>query len=656
MTVRPRRLLFLCGLVPTLLTAAFCINRPSFFSGLESRVYDTLVRSSRTRPPSGRVVIVDVDERSLSTVGQWPWRRDLIATLIGKLRDLGASTIALDIVFAEPERYDGAALSPDVVLADALGGGRVVLGYALTFDGTAAPSTACPHYALSVPVVHRGDQGAEDPFFQATGAVCSLPALARAAVASGFMNAAPDPDGILRRVPVLMESGGRVYPSLALAAVAATRGSREMTMRVANANTSWLTLAGGVETQPEDGDSDPLSATEWSVPLDGKSNLLLRYRGRKRTFPYVPAVAVLNGQVTPDTFRDKMVFVGTTALGTREVVATPLDTLFTGVEVQATVADNLLQRDFNRRPEDGVGIEALAVIALGVFLIALVGQFGVGWGAIGGAAALAALWIGAAALMSASGVFMSPLFPTLGVTAALAAMTMAQSTLERVRADQAGQEKATAQRVMVQALLALVEIRDIETGRHSRRTQQYTRVLATALASHREFRGYLTPERIELLSALAPLHDIGKVGVPDRLLNKPGVLTPEELVEMRKHPAHGRDVILRTEQEVGVRDDITLGIAKDIVYTHHEKWDGSGYPEGLRGTDIPIPGRVMALVDVYDAVHTRRLYHEPLTHDEVVAFIVKGRGTHFDPAVVDAFLKVSPVLRSLSEGGDHLAA
>ena len=196
--------------------------------------------------------------------------------------------------------------------------------------------------------------------------------------------------------------------------------------------------------------------------------------------------------------------------------------LFTGVEVQATVADNLLQRDFVRRPEDGVAVETLAVIALGVFSIVLVGRFGVAWGALGAAAGVAALWGGAGALMSTTGAFLSPLFPTLGVAAALAAMTMAQSTLERVRADRAGREKATAQRVMVQALLSLVEIRDVETGRHSRRTQQYTRVLAEALASHPDFSEYLTPERIELLSTLAPLHDIGKVGVPDRVLNKPG--------------------------------------------------------------------------------------------------------------------------------------
>jgi len=179
------------------------------------------------------------------------------------------------------------------------------------------------------------------------------------------------------------------------------------------------------------------------------------------------------------------------------------------------------------------------------------------------------------------------------------------------------------------------------------RTQKYTRVLAEELAKHPAYREYLTPERVELLASLAPLHDIGKVGVPDAVLNKPGGLTPEELVEMRKHPAHGRAVIENAQRAAGVRDDFTLELAKDIVYTHHEKWDGSGYPQGLRGTDIPIPGRVMAVVDVYDAITSRRLYHAPMSQQEATAFIVKGRGTHFDPAVVDAYMRVSSVLQGL---------
>ena len=121
---------------------------------------------------------------------------------------------------------------------------------------------------------------------------------------------------------------------------------------------------------------------------------------------------------------------------------------------------------------------------------------------------------------------------------------------------------------------------------------------------------------------------------------------------MRRHPIYGRDVIVRAEREAGVIDDTILAMAKEIVYTHHEKWDGTGYPNGLKGPDIPVPGRVMALVDVYDACTTRSLYRQPMSHDQVISFISAGRGTHFDPAVVDAFLNVAPVLLIVSQEGD----
>ena len=159
---------------------------------------------------------------------------------------------------------------------------------------------------------------------------------------------------------------------------------------------------------------------------------------------------------------------------------------------------------------------------------------------------------------------------------------------------------------------------------------------------------YLTPARVDLLASLAPLHDIGKVGVPDALLNKKGELTPEEMAEMRRHPIYGRDVILNAEKRTGVRDDETLELAKEIVYTHHEKWDGGGYPQGLRGDAIPIAGRILAIVDVYDAVTTRTLYRTPMSHVQAVEFINKGRGTHFDPAVVDAFDKVQQTFQEVA--------
>jgi HD-GYP domain-containing protein (c-di-GMP phosphodiesterase class II) len=331
------------------------------------------------------------------------------------------------------------------------------------------------------------------------------------------------------------------------------------------------------------------------------------------------------------------------------VVATPLDTLFVGVEVQATVADNLLQRDFMYRPEHGVTLETQAVIGLGTIAALVVARFGLVWGAIVIVALIISTWTGARSLLATDGAYFSPLYPSVGLLSGLAAMTVAAFAVERRRAERAGEETAKSHRLMVQTLLSLTGIRDLETGRHSKRTQKYTHVIAEELSKNPAYRDYLTPERIELLASLAPLHDIGKVGVPDRVLNKPGHLTPEELAEMRRHPRYGRDVIENAERAAGVRDDVALAIAKDIVYTHHEWWDGSGYPEGLSGTAIPIPGRVMAVVDVYDAIITRRLYQTPMSNDEAVAHIVQSKGTHFDPAVVDAFVNVAPKLHLLSQ-------
>jgi CHASE2 domain-containing sensor protein len=633
-----RRLIVLSGLVPVLVTAALALSHPPFFSRLDDAVYDTVVRSSSARKPAGRVAIVDVDDRSLATIGQWPWRRDVMGRLIAGLKDAGAAVVAMDVIFAESDRHDVASdnaddsvpTSPDRALASIVRDPRVVLGYGLTFDPRGTPTEKCALHTLPVAVVQRGGDDDTPPFFHATGAVCNIPVLAGAAVRSGYLNAAPDSDGILRRVPLLADINGRVLPSLALSAVTALNGGESPSLDVSTVNSSTFTLGG------------------LRVPLDGRSNLLLAFRGKKRTFPYISAADVLGGTVERDALRGKIVLVGTTALGTREVVATPLDTQFVGVEVQATTIDNLLQQDFAHRSVYATVIDLLLVVTGGAVVAVLCATAGMTVGVLGAIGLLAAFWVGAPWLLGAQRVFISPLFPTLAVVGTLSVMTLARFTVERRRATRADVEKTAAQRLMIQTLLALTETRDAETGRHSRRTQQYARLLAEPLSTHPAFRQYLTKDRVDLLSCLAPLHDIGKVGIPDAVLNKPGKLTPEELAQMRRHPELGRDVILRAEARVGVRDDATLQLAKDIVYTHHERWDGKGYPQGLSGAGIPIPGRIMAVVDVYDAVHARSLYCASSSHEETVQVIERGRGTHFDPDVVDAFLSVSKAFEQVS--------
>lgn len=198
-------------------------------------------------------------------------------------------------------------------------------------------------------------------------------------------------------------------------------------------------------------------------------------------------------------------------------------------------------------------------------------------------------------------------------------------------------EVLAIQDVTIHAMASLAETRDNETGNHIRRTQYYMKVLAEHLRDHPRFRHFLDDETINLLFKSAPLHDIGKIGIPDRILLKPGRFTPEEFEIMKTHTTLGRDAIAHAEQQLGMDVDF-LRLAKEIAYGHQEKWDGSGYPEGKAGDDIPISARLMAVADVYDALISRRVYKDGMSHEEATRIMVDGRGTHFDPDVCDAFL------------------
>ena len=197
-------------------------------------------------------------------------------------------------------------------------------------------------------------------------------------------------------------------------------------------------------------------------------------------------------------------------------------------------------------------------------------------------------------------------------------------------------ENLAIQDVTILALASLAETRDLDTGNHIRRTQHYVRILAEKLKHNPRFGCHLTDENIEMLFKSAPLHDIGKVGIPDHILLKKGPLTPEETQVMKTHTSLGRAAIQSAEDQLGMPVDF-LAMAKEIAFCHQEKWDGTGYPEGLKGEEIPVSARLMALADVYDALISQRTYKPAMTHDEAAALIRKESGTHFDPDVVDAF-------------------
>ena len=608
--------------------------RPGLLADLDLRSHDAFARQTARPPVDTRVAIVTIDEASLAAHGQWPWPRDVVARLVTRLRDAGAAAIAFDILFPEPDRVGAAAAAPrakvstDQTLAAAIAAAPVAAGFAVTFDPRppGAPPPSCALHPLEP--ARRDGGGATLRLFSGTGAVCSVAALAQAATASGAINASPDADGVLRRLPVFVELAGRTYPSLAMAAVHLA-APQPLVLEATADGSERLRRGGRV------------------LSLDAAGQALLRFRGPGRTYPHVSADDVLAGRVSEGQFKGRLVFVGATALGVRDVAATALDPRFPGVELHATLADTLLGGATSAPPPAAAVVDLALAYAGTVAAVLLVWGLGTLYGGVASLVVGAGVWFAARGLFAVTGTVVSPVGALFALAVGAVVTVSTQLAAERRRADAEHRRRDQAQKLIVQTLTTLTETRDVDTGRHARRTQEYVRLVATSLATHPAYRRVLTPDRVDLIATLAPLHDIGKVGISDAVLNKPGHLTDAEYTEMKRHATLGHDSLLKAEHLAGVHDNEVLGLAKEIVYTHHERWDGSGYPRGLRGTAIPLAGRLVAVVDTYDALVEARAYKAALPPDRAREIIMSGRGTHFDPDIVDAFLRCFEQVRKV---------
>jgi putative two-component system response regulator len=209
-------------------------------------------------------------------------------------------------------------------------------------------------------------------------------------------------------------------------------------------------------------------------------------------------------------------------------------------------------------------------------------------------------------------------------------------------------ENQLIQDVSIHALARLAETRDPETGNHLRRTQEYVHALARKLQSHPRFSAFLNERTIIDLAKSAPLHDIGKVGIPDHILLKPGPLTPDEWIVMKTHAQIGAEAIAQAERDAE-KPVVFLALAKEIARWHHEKWNGLGYPDSLKGDAIPISARLMALADVFDALINKRVYKAPMPYTQARDIISEEKGRQFDPDVVDAFLAVFEEFVAIAE-------
>ncbi len=656
MLVRDKALLYGVGLLLTLLLGGLSVWQPLALRKADLALYDLMLAARAQPPQSDAVVLVGVDEVSLAAFGQWPWPRYRLALLIERLQHLGASVVVLDVLMPESDRT-----SPDVIaherqrdleeksplplslsppsapstapepdsnsqrLAQAMTTVPTVLGSYLQFAAPAgttplassSPYTPPPPLPAGVVLSHNIQNAVSWP--QPRGAIHSLPALTQAAATQGFTNALQDVDGKLRRVPLLLPwpDGSGYQPSLALAALLVSSSARQLHL-AANATETHL---------------------DWNgrhIPLDRGGNLILDWRSQPP--PYLSARTVLQGTVAPESLQGKIVLIGTWALGLGDLHLAPSGTSVHGLAFHATVIDNLLSGHFISRPAWASGAELLAVLLIGILCTGWLARAEVWESVLLVVLGTTGIYAGAQTLLVQQGLHLSPLLPMLALVSISLFLSLLKYGVATHKLRLRTSDLLAAQDEIIISLSVLAEARDKETGHHILRTQRYVKVLATHLATTPSYK-HITPYDIELLAKSAPLHDIGKVGIPDSILKKPGKLTVEEFTVMKTHPLIGAQALERIISHSKFSEKQSfLDYARQMIESHHERWDGSGYPHGLKGFDIPLAGRLMALADVYDALVSRRVYKEGFPHERVRQMLIDDSGRHFDPDLVQAFI------------------
>lgn len=640
------------GLFMAVLAALLVMLAPEPLQQLNRMTYDLMLRRLGEKPPNPHVLIVDVDEASLTRYGQWPWPRHLVARLLDFVRDGKPAAVGIDILFAEPDRsslisvaknlktdsgteLDISNLPPEVVdhdwaLSRTLHRGSFFLGVMFRFGEQFKKKEALPSSRLGITYVSQKGERVQ-PFPVADSVVTAIPQLAISAEGLGFVNAVPDSDGVIRRVPLFIRYGGTLYPSLALTTYMRSRQNEAVIIA-----------------------SDPqglvsIKAGEALVPVDKQGFVSLRFRGPSKTYPYISAADVLDGKIAQDTFNKKIVFVGSSAEGLRDIHATPFDRRFSGVEVHATMAGALLDRDFISVPTWNTGVQGVGALVAALLALTIVLRFSTWATGLTFFCFLLVIPASSTIFLERYQVFISPVPTVVVFFISFALLALVRFRSEELRVLHRECQLAAARDCAIVGWASLAETRDTETGNHIFRTQKYMQAMAQYLVDHKNIEYRIQPEEVDLLFKSSPLHDVGKVGVPDAILLKPGPLTPAEFEEMKKHTLYGAEALAKAESASGLTDDSSfLKTAREIALTHHERWDGAGYPHGLIGASIPLSGRLMALADVYDALISDRVYKKAMSHETAANIIRNGRGTHFDPEIVDVFEALEDRFLSIS--------
>ena len=606
------------------------IYKSSIVQNLDYKIYDfskEILSSMKDENSSSNVVIVDIDEKSLAGLGQWPWSRLILAKLISEINSYRPSSISLDMIFPEKDRTSPKQISAfyknylgidsnfsgvpkalwdnDSILASTLEKSNTTLSFYLSSNPI--NNKNCEK-AMQVQLAISGDNLISYPYL-----LCNTPTLLDSLSSFGYINIDVDDDGILRRYSLVKKYREKVVPSLALATLL-------------NIDKNFELLGS-------------------ELKLEESATALLSFY-KDEWYKKVSAIDLLNKNVDKSLLLGKIVIIGSSAIALHDQVIIASGRNIAGVQVHATVIDNLLRQELLTQPHSFKLINVILSFLLSMVLFLLLVNkennsilllF----------LTTVSMGIGVTFYLLSSGVYISIGYMLIPFFIHFFLISILFIFIDTYDRKVFAQELNRSHIALVDSMAYVAEIHDFETGSHIIRTKKYIQTLGEYILSKGVYPKRVTKEMIEMMYATAPMHDIGKVGIPDSILKKKGELTAMEHEVMRNHPNLGKHII---NNAIGAyKSNAFFVMARNITHYHHEKWDGTGYPEGLKGEEIPLEARFMTISDVYDALISERVYKDAYSYEKTVRIIKEGRGTSFDPVLVDAFLEITDKFQIIAE-------
>ena len=378
---------------------------------------------------------------------------------------------------------------------------------------------------------------------------------------------------------------------------------------------------------------------------DKSSNVLLSFYDES-WYKKVSVLDILSNSVNAQLLRGKIVLIGSSATALHDQVVVPNGRNMAGIQVHATLIDNLLRDELLVQPDNYKLINIYISLLLTLLLAFLLFKKENNYILILFISVVSiALFLNAFGLFN--GVYISIGYLLLPFLLHFFLISIIFIFIDTSDKKEFSEELNRSHIAFMDSMSHVAEVHDFETGAHIVRTKKYIKLLAEHIYSKGIYKKELSKEMINMMYFTSPVHDIGKIGIADAILKKEGKLTPMEYEVMKTHADLGKHIINNAISSY--KENTFLIMARNIAHYHHEKWDGSGYPEGLKGEEIPLESRFMAISDVYDALMSRRVYKEPFSFEKTVEIIQEGRGTHFDPVLVDAFMEISDEFHKIAQ-------